>query len=124
MSDPVRIACRWGTDGSASPIHHFDFPSGGASLPTLHGPDGKDYPNQSRFMRLVAGQLLEVEHLSGHHFILTIVLQPSGGASEVYWRQTFDTVQPYGQIAEFEKGANKQNLRRLAADALNSRDAA
>jgi hypothetical protein len=32
----------------------------------MHRPDGKDYPNESRFTRIVPGQLVEIEHLNGH----------------------------------------------------------
>ena len=36
---------------------------------TMHGPDGKDYPNESRFMRLVSDKVFETEYLSVHHFV-------------------------------------------------------
>lgn len=89
----------------------------------MHGPDGKDYPNESRFTRLASGEIFEIEHLSGHHFILSIELQPSSQGTHVQWRQTFDTVEHYEQIVEFVAGANEQNLRRLATEVLRSRDA-
>jgi hypothetical protein len=90
----------------------------------LHGPDGKDYPNESRFTRIVSGELFEIEHLSGHHFVLTIALRPSAHGTQVHWRQTFDTIEHYERIAQFVAGANAQNLQRLAAEVLRSSDAA
>jgi len=124
MSDPTRIARWWGPDGFKNTIHQFDFRPGGTWLLTMHGPDGKDYPNESRFTRLESGKLFEIEHLSGHHFILSIELRRSGRGTQVHWRQTFDTVEHYERIAEFVAGANEQNLQRLAMEVSGSGNAA
>jgi uncharacterized protein YndB with AHSA1/START domain len=122
MSDPARVERWWGPDGYTNTIHRFDFRPGGTWLLTMHGPDGKDHPNESRFTRIVSDELLEIEHLSGHHFVLSIELNPSGQGTQVSWRQTFDTVEHYEQIAGFVAGANEQNLQRLAAEVLQSQN--
>ncbi len=124
MSDPARVARWWGPDGFTNTIHQFEFRVGGVWLLTMHGPDGKDYPNESRFTRIVPSELFEIEHLGGHHFILTIALRSQDAGTQVQWRQTFDTVEHYEQIASFVAGANEQNLKKLAAEALRSHDAA
>lgn len=120
MCNPDRVARWWGPDGFTNTIHEFDFTPGGRWLLTMHGPDGKDYPNESRFLRVEANQLFEIEHLNGHHFVLTLELEPSGDATVVKWRQTFDTVEHYERIASFIATANEQNLERLAAEVLRS----
>lgn len=120
MSDPARIARWWGPDGFTNTIHQFDFQPGGAWLLTMHGPEGKDYPNESRFTRLVPDALFEIEHFSGHHFLLTIELQLQAHGTQVHWRQTFDTVEHYRRIAEFVATANAQNLQRLQAEVLQT----
>lgn len=120
MSDPARVARWWGPDGFKNTIHQFDFQPGGSWLLTMHGPDGKDYPNESRFTRIVSGKLFEIEHLSGHHFILSIELRPVEQGTRIHWRQTFDTVAHYEQLSQFVAGANEQNLQRLAAEVLRS----
>ena len=124
MSDPARVAKWWGPTGFTNTIQRFEFESGGKWLSTMHGPDGMDYPNESRFTRLVADQVFEIEHLNGHHFVLTIELAPMHGGTEVKWRQTFDTVEHYERIAEFVASANEQNLERLAAEVQSGRRAA
>lgn len=124
MRDPTRVARWWGPAGFTSTIHQFDFQPGGTWRLTMHGPDGKDYPNESRFMRLIPAAIFEIEHLSGHHFVLTIELRPSGAGTEVHWRQAFDTVEHYEGIATFVAEANEQNLQRLAAEVLRADDAA
>jgi hypothetical protein len=124
MSDPTRIVRWWGPDGFSNTIHRFDFQPGGTWLLTMHGPDGKDYPNESRFTRIIPGELLEIEHLSGHHFLLCIELRPSGQGTQVHWRQTFDTMEHYERIAQFVAGANQQNLERLRSEVLRTTSAA
>lgn len=123
MRDPARIARWWGPDGFTNTIHRFEFQPGGRWLLTMHGPDGTDYPNESRFTRLEPDALFEIEHLAGHHFVLTIELRPSGSGTDVHWRQTFDTVEHFRRIAEFVAGANAQNLRRLHDEVMGAASA-
>ena len=124
MSDPARIARWWGPNGFTNTIHQFEFKLGGMWLLTMRGPDGTNYPNESRFTRIVTDRVFEIEHLNGHHFFLTIELEPSGSATEVKWLQTFDTVEHYEQIAQFVALANEQNLERLAAEVQRGKRAA
>ena len=116
MSDPARIVRWWGPAGFTNTIHKFEFHAGGKWLLTMHGPDGKDYPNESRFTRIEIDRVFEIEHFSGHHFVLAIELQPTPGGTDVKWVQTFDTVEHYQRLAEFVASANEQNLERLAAE--------
>jgi hypothetical protein len=90
----------------------------------MYGPDGNACPNESRFTRIVPSELFEIEHLSGHHFILSIEFRPSGQGNQVHWRQTFDAAKHYEQLSRFVARANEQNLRRLAAEVLLPHNAA
>ncbi len=116
MADAARVARWWGPEGFTNTIHAFEFRPGGKWLLTMHGPDGKNYPNESVFVRVVPDRIFEIEHLTGHHFLLTIELESQGANTIVHWRQTFDTVEHYERIAQFVAGANEQNLDRLAAE--------
>jgi uncharacterized protein YndB with AHSA1/START domain len=118
MSDPARIARWWGPTGFSSTIHTFEFRPDGRWLLTMHGPDGTDFPNESRFLRVVPDRIFEIEHLSAHHFTLTIELSAQEAGTLVRWRQTFDTIEHYRHIAEFVAAANEQNLERLEAEVL------
>jgi uncharacterized protein YndB with AHSA1/START domain len=118
MRDPVRLARWWGPDGFSSTIHRFDFHPLGEWHLTLHGPDGQDYPNEYRILRVEADHLVEIEHLSDdHHFLLTIELRQHGEATIVMWEQVFDTVAHYQPLASFLAQANEQVLARLSAEA-------
>ena len=79
MRDPARVEKWCGPAGFTHTIHQFDFTPGGNWRLTMHGPDGQHYPNASRFTRIVPDQLFEIEHLNGHHFVLTI-----GGRSTLH----------------------------------------
>lgn len=124
MSDPARVSRWWGPAGFTNTIHKFEFIPGGSWLLTMHGPDGKSYPNESRFTRIVADQLFEIEHLNGHHFILTIELHARSEGTEVSWCQMFDTAEHYARLAEFVASANEQNLDRLAEEVLSGNNGA
>lgn len=123
MRDPARIARWWGPDGFTNTIHKYEFVPGGSWLLTMHGPDGTDYPNESRFTRIIADRLFEIEHLNGHHFVLTLELEPHAQGTRVAWRQTFDTEEHYSRLAEFVAVANAQNLERLAAEVAHGEGA-
>ena len=117
MSAPNRIARWWGPAGFTSTIRVFEFRPGGRWRFTLHGPDGTDYPNENRFVRLERDRLFEIEHVSDdHHFMLTIELDAVGANTLVKWRQTFDTVGHYERVLPVVSVANEQNLDRLTAE--------
>ncbi len=124
LSAPERVASWWGPAGFKNTIHEFDFVPGGRWLLTMHGPDGKDYPNESRFRRIEPGRIFEIEHFSGHHFVLTLELSARAGETLLHWCQTFDTVEHYRSIAAFVATANEQNLERLAQEVAAGRSAA
>ena len=116
-------AQRPGLAGFRNTIHRFQFVPGGAWLLTMHGPDGADSPNESRFLRVVPDEVFEIEHLSGHHFVLTLGLADQAGGTLVSWCQTFDSAAHYQGLAAFVAAANEQNLDRLAAEVERGRHA-
>lgn len=118
LADPSRLARWWGPNGFTSTIHAFDFRLGGSWRFVMHGPDGTDYPNESVFTEIVAPERVVIEHLSeGHHFVLTVTLDPRGDGTLVGWRQVFDTATHRDHIAPVVRPANEQNLDRLAHEA-------
>lgn len=88
FSHPTRLARWWGLRDQG----HWRF--------SLHGPDGKDYCNESVFLEVLPNERAVTEHLSDHPFILTITFEATDNATLVRWRQVFDTVEHYQQIAD------------------------
>jgi hypothetical protein len=115
FSNPDLLALWWGPDGFSNTFREFDLRVGGYWRFTMHGPDGKDYPNESKFLEVIPNEKVVIEHFSGHHFILTISFKAEGNATMVGWKQLFDTVEHYQKIADFVSQANEQNLDRLSA---------
>lgn len=116
LAEPERLARWWGPKGFTNTFEAFEFRHGGAWRLTMHSPEGQDFPNESRFLEIVAAERVVIEHLSGHHFILSITLTPQAGGTRVGWRQVFDTAEHRDSIAPFVVPANEQNLDRLAAE--------
>jgi uncharacterized protein YndB with AHSA1/START domain len=119
ISDPAHLARWWGPKGFTSTFHEFDLRPGGAWRFVMHGPDGVNYPNESVFVEVTAPERVVFEHISDHHFQMTITFAAQGVKTLVGWRQVFDTAAERQRIAEFVIEANEQNLDRLAAEVLN-----
>lgn len=118
ISDPVRLGRWWGPNGFASTVHQFQFFPGGQWHLTLHGPDGSNHPNVYDLLQVEPDRLLVIDHPSDeHHFTLRIAMLPERAGTVLAWRQTFDTVDAYRQIADFIAEANVQVLERLSAEA-------
>lgn len=119
FSDPAHLARWWGPNGFSNTFSEFDLRPGGRWRFVMHGPDGSDYPNESLFIEVVPQQRVVIEHLNGHHFLLTIRFTAQGSQTRVDWRQEFDSVAERQRIAALVIPANEQNLDRLAAEVLN-----
>ncbi|MBB2495808.1 SRPBCC family protein [Aquipseudomonas ullengensis] len=118
FSDPAHLARWWGPNGFSNTFSEFDLRPGGRWRFVMHGPDGSDYPNESVFIEVVPQQRVVIEHLNGHHFLLTIRFTAQGSQTRVDWRQEFDSVAEHQRIAALVIPANEQNLDRLAAEVL------
>lgn len=115
FADPALLARWWGPAGFRSSFQTFEFRPGGAWRFVMHGPDGQDYPNESRFHTLQPDQRIVIEHLAlVHHFWLDITLSAQGAQTLLQWRQVFDSAEERDALADFVGPANEQNLDRLA----------
>jgi len=115
FAEPERLVRWWGPAGFSSTFETFEPRPGGKWIFVMHGPDGTDYPNESVF-REVTPQRIVFDHISGHHFEMTITLTQQGAKTLVGWRQLFDTAAERERIAPYVIPANEQNLDRLEAE--------
>jgi hypothetical protein len=60
-SSPALARTGWHADSFLSVSTRL---AGWLWLLTMHGPDGENYPNESRFTRIVPDQLFEIERLA------------------------------------------------------------
>ncbi len=59
---PEHIEKWWGPDGFTITTKQYDLIPGGVWLHTLHGPDGKDYPNKVVFIEIIKPEKLTYRH--------------------------------------------------------------
>jgi uncharacterized protein YndB with AHSA1/START domain len=114
IQDPVRLARWWGPDGFTNTFHTFEFRNGGSWQFTMHGPDGRDYPNQSEFLEIVPNSLVRIRHVNLPHFELSISLESSATVTIVGWLGVFEDHAFAENARQFLEAANEQNLNRLA----------
>lgn len=116
IAEPGRIARWWGPAGFRNTIDAFDFREGGEWNFTMHGPDGTDYPNRSRFETIRAPATVVIRHVNAPLFRLHITLTEEAGGTRVHWRQVFDDARVREQLQAVCVPANEQNLDRLDAE--------
>src|SRR5690242_18319385 len=56
------LACWWGPNGFRTTTKSMDVRPGGAWTFTMHGPDGKDWPNHIAYREVVAPERLVYDH--------------------------------------------------------------
>ena len=116
FSEPARLARWWGPNGFSSTFELFELRPGGHWRFVMHGPDGANYPNEIVFRDVVVPERIVFDHVSDHHFELTITFNAQGRKTLVGWRQVFDSTAERRRIEAFVTPANEQNLDRLAAE--------
>ncbi|MGC0152581.1 SRPBCC domain-containing protein [Chromobacterium vaccinii] len=118
ISDPTRLARWWGPAGFSNTFDVCEFRTGGRWAFTMHGPDGKHYPNENVFAEIAAPAKVVVQHVSQPKFHLTISLAATPAGTRVSWLQQFESDELAERMAAIVIPANEQNLERLEAEAL------
>jgi uncharacterized protein YndB with AHSA1/START domain len=120
ITTPELLAQWWGPAGFTCTVTQCDVRPGGRWLLTMHGPDGRDYPNEYRFVAVEPEQVVLRRIADTHDFTLTITLQDLGPATRVGWSQVFQDAAELTACREVVVPANEQNLDRLSAVAASS----
>jgi uncharacterized protein YndB with AHSA1/START domain len=66
LTTPEHLTHFWGPDGFTNTFTKYDLQVGGEALFTMHGPDGKDWPNRFRFHTIDPPHLLVWDHDGGN----------------------------------------------------------
>lgn len=118
LSDPERLARWWGPAGFTNTFSVCEIRNGGRWSLVMHGPDGRDYPNESVFAEIEAPGKFVVQHVSEPRFRLTITLASSAAGTLVSWSQHFESAEVAARVEHIVVPANEQNLDRLSAEAM------
>jgi uncharacterized protein YndB with AHSA1/START domain len=107
----------WGPDGFTNTFYEFDFSSGGRWHFTMHGPDGKDYENESTFEKIIENELIILHHLSKPEYRAEFIFSSNGAnSSSLVWKMVFTTDKAYEALKNIVPEKNEENLDRLEAE--------
>jgi uncharacterized protein YndB with AHSA1/START domain len=121
LTTPEHLKHFWGPDGFSNSFRSFDLRVGGEARFTMHGPDGKAWPNRFVFLTIEPPRLLRWDHDNGgegefdHKFTGEIELTEEGGKTRVELRLIEASMEARDAVAGFALEGGKQNLDRLAA---------
>lgn len=119
FEDAARLATWWGPAGFTNTFKVCEFKPGGEWSFVMHGPNGKNYPNESLFREIDPAKRIVIQHLSQPRYLLTISLEPiANGWTLVRWEQEFEDPRVVSGIEHIVVPANEQNLDRLSAEVL------
>ncbi len=118
FTDPARLARWWGPAGFTNTFSLCEFKTGGRWSYVMHGPDGKNYTNESTFAEVEPRKKVVIQHLSNPRYRLTITLTPSAKGTLVSWSQAFENPTVAKGLEHIVIPANEQNLDRLTAEVL------
>lgn len=114
-TDPALLARWWGPHGFTNTFEVFELRPGGDWRFVMRGPDGKNYPNHSRFVEIVPQERIVFDHLSDHKFRVTAIFIPEESKTRVTFRMGFDSTAECDRVRSFAVGKNEENLDRLEA---------
>jgi uncharacterized protein YndB with AHSA1/START domain len=121
FSNPTRLARWWGPAGFTNTFKTCEFKPGGSWSFTMHGPDGKNYPNESVFNEIQVPSKIVIDHICEPKFQLTITLAPSAKGTTLSWLQEFEDAEFAKKLESFLQTANEQNLDRLSVEVLGDK---
>lgn len=121
LTTPEHLQHFWGPDGFTNTFRHYDLRVGGEARFTMHGPDGKDWPNRFIFRAIDPPRLLRWDHDNGgedpadHKFTGELELTDEGGKTRIELRMTEKSIAARDAVAQYAVAGGQQNLDRLAA---------
>lgn len=109
-TDPKQVVQWWGPRGFTVTTHSRDLRAGGSWVYTMHGPDGTDYPNFTRYHEVEPQARLMYDHGATSEdaapmFRVTATFRDLHGKTELDIRMTLPTAEAAQQTRVFIKAA-------------------
>ena len=109
-NDPAQAAQWWGPRGFTLTTHSKDLRPGGTWVYTMHGPDGKDYPNITTYHEVTELQSMIYDHgataTTPPMFRVSVFFKEVSGKTHMDMTMTLPTVEAAERTAEFIKKAS------------------
>ncbi len=118
-TDPKHVDKWWGPNGFRNQTHSMDFKVGGTWRYTMHGPDGKAWPNWIRFTEIKQPERLAYEHGGEEnepaHFSTVVTFTAQGNRTKIAMLSIFPSAEACAAVKKFGAVAGgEQTLARLA----------
>ncbi|MBY0471964.1 SRPBCC domain-containing protein [bacterium] len=109
-TDLKQVAQWWGPRGFTLTTHSKDLRAGGTWDYTMHGPDGTDYPNKTKYYEVEKYQRLVYDH-GGHDdrpplFRVTVTFAENKGKTKMEMTMALATAEAAEETKKFIKKAN------------------
>lgn len=113
--DPQQLQTWWGPRGFTNTFHEFNPTPGGRWHFTMHGPDGKHYPNESIFVEILQNQRIVFDHISQPVFRLIATFEPRENNTQTHltFRMVFNDANLCSKLKPICVPANEENFDRL-----------
>ena len=118
-TEPDHVAQWWGPRGYTLTHHSKDLRVGGSWVYTMHGPDGVDYPNCTRYFEVIEEEKLVYDHGSDGQskplFRVTVTFQDVEEGTQMDMTMAFESVEAARTAGEFiRKAGGNSTWDRLA----------
>jgi uncharacterized protein YndB with AHSA1/START domain len=124
-TDPEQVAKWWGPRGFTLTTHSRDLRAGGTWHYTMHGPDGTDYPNKTRYLEVEKFARLVYDHGANDDrrplFRVTVLFSETGGKTRMDMTMTLPTPEAAEQTRKFIKKAGGEATWDRLAEHLEQR---
>ncbi len=105
--DPAQVGEWWGPRGFTISTKQKEVRTGGTWTYTMHGPDGKDYPNKTLFLEVDERARLVYDHGATDDtpplFRVTALFSETGGQTTLHMRMALATPEAAAETAKFIK---------------------
>lgn len=119
FEDSARLAVWWGPAGFTNTFETYEFKPGGKWSFVMHGPDGKNFPNEIVVTEIEPPGRIVIDHVSQPRYLLTVTLEPTeDGGTRVGWNQEFENPEVGRRLEQILVPANEQVLDRLSEEVL------
>ncbi len=106
----------WGPKGFTNTFQEFDPRPGGAWRFVMHGPDGTDYPNESRFVEVVEPERIVFDHACAPLFRVTATFEDELGKTKVVFKMVFENAAVCAKLRNICVPSNEENFDRLETE--------
>lgn len=113
-TNPGHIASWWGPEGFTNTIHVMEVKAGGEWRLTMHGPEGKRYPNKSTFEEIIPEQKIVFRHFNPN-YLATILFEAKGEQTLLKWTMVFETEELFETVIKVFKADKglEENVAKL-----------